>query len=88
MKTDGATSMTAKEDQLAALLVEAGLSYREIAELMGRHDKSIKAGADRAKSGESVLTNVQTAKLKKMVALQKWLKEGERQGFLDAVAQL
>jgi transposase len=88
MKTDGATSMTAKEDQLAALLVAAGLSYREIGELLSRHDKSVKAGAERAKRGEAPLTQVQAAKLKKMVALKKWLKDGERQGFLDAVAQL
>lgn len=88
MKTDGATSMTAQEDRLAALLVEAGLSYRQVGDIMGRHDKSIKAGAARAGSGDAGLTAAQRSKLKKVVALKQWLSEGERAGFLDALAQL
>lgn len=101
VKTTGTQPMTPIEDHVARALSLSGKSYREIAELLGRSDKSIQRAVSRALLGEHPLLELTTKKelLEALSASDKkmlsnirgfvhWLQDGEDNGYVAALVRL
>jgi len=84
-RTPGATQCTPTERRIAAVLSELGYSWRKIALLMGRSDKTVAAAAD-ANVEDCGLTDRQSEALRELIGLHDWLSMGRDQGYLDALA--
>lgn len=76
------------EDDLAALLAEVNYSNRQIAQFLGRTDKSVAAAIERAKSRKPRFTARQKKKAQALLRFQQWLDEGEQNGYLESLVAM
>jgi hypothetical protein len=84
-RSEGDTKMTPLDDELARLLVGVGYSYRQVGTLLGRDDKTIASGVDRAKTGKSAFTVTQLRRAKELLGFHKWLETGFKAGYVKAL---
>jgi IS30 family transposase len=95
--------MTPVEDHISRSLSLAGWSFREIAELLGRSDKTIAMAIDRAEenNGAHPLLQMSSKKavmealraqdkklLRNITEFTTWLQEGEEAGYVAALVRL
>jgi transposase len=81
--------MDPREDAIAALLLAAGHSANAAGKLLGRSDKTITAGAERARERKYLeLSSRERETALELGRLIKWLEEGEAAGWINLLARL